>query len=79
MPSGSFCNENFNLFIFLAGMESWKVGVGFAQQRKSRAFTLLEANKSTSFLLFMQRVIIHEFHFLQNAAKMTNLHSKCTY
>ncbi len=60
-------------------MESWKVGVGFAHQRKSRVFTLLEANKSTSFLLFMQRIIIHELHSLQNAAKMTNLHSKCTH
>ncbi len=65
MPFGSFCNVNFiNLFIFLAGMESWKVGIGFAHQRKSRVFTLLEANKSTSFLLFLQRIIIHEFHSL---------------
>ncbi len=49
-------------------MEIWKVGVGFAHQRKSRVFTLLEANKSSSFLLFMQRIIIHELYLLQNAA-----------
>ncbi len=60
-------------------MESWTVGVGFAHQRKSRIFTLLEANKLTSFLHLMQRIIIHEFHSLQNAAKMTNLHFKCTH
>ncbi len=45
-------------------MESWKVGVGFAHQPKSRVFTLLEANKSTSFLLLMQRIIIHQFFIL---------------
>ncbi len=50
------------------------VGIGFAHQRKSRVITLLEANKSISFLLFM-----HEFHSLQNAAKMTYLHYKCAH